>query len=157
MKPTDTPNNVTAHGVGDLPTTTKTIGGNTLSYQPDFDIDFVRGMVGEDTYKDFLVGKHEVKTDYRSAETGNFYVETEQYSYLNGIWFASGINKTTSDWWVQASPLGYGGIFIKTNLMRELVNDPAARWAWQQVATHKTNASRGKLVKRDELLRRMGL
>lgn len=126
------------------------------TYQPDFDIDFQRGMVGEDTHKLFLVGTHEVKTDYRSQETGNFYVETEQYSWLNGNWFASGINKTTADWWVQSSPLGLGGIYLKTELMRELVRDANAKNAWQVVANEKTNGSRGKLIRRDELLRRMG-
>lgn len=123
-------------------------------YQPDFDIDFRRGLVGEDLHKEFLFGTHEVKTDYRTAETGNFYVETRQQNE-NGEWL-SGINTTKSDFWVQASPLGYGGIFIRTSVFKKLlreVNPPETR---QPIRSSVTNSSTGRLVKLDDLLRALG-
>jgi hypothetical protein len=123
-------------------------------YQPDFDIDFRRGLVGEDLHKEFLFGTHEVKTDYRTAETGNFYVETRQQNE-NGEWL-SGINTTKSDFWVQASPLGYGGIFIRTSVFKKLlreVNPPETR---QPIRSSVTNSSTGRLVRLDDLLRALG-
>lgn len=123
-------------------------------YQPDFDIDFRRGLVGEELHKEFLFGTHEVKTDYRTAETGNFYVETRQQNE-NGEWL-SGINTTKSDFWVQASPLGYGGIFIRTSVFKKLlreVNPPETR---QPIRSSVTNSSTGRLVKLDDLLRALG-
>lgn len=123
-------------------------------YQPDFDIDFRRGLVGENLHKEFLFGTHEVKTDYRTAETGNFYVETRQQNE-SGEWL-SGINTTKSDFWVQASPLGYGGIFIRTSVFKKLlreVNPPETR---QPIRSSATNSSTGRLVKLDDLLRALG-
>ena len=91
------------------------MGAGIMGYNPSFDIDFRRGLVGEDSHKAFLFGTHEVKTDYRTAETGNFYVETWQQPYGKD-WKPSGINTTKADFWVQASPLGLGGIFCQRRL-----------------------------------------
>lgn len=124
-------------------------------YQPDFDIDFRRGLIGEDLYKEFLYGTHEVKTDYRTAETGNFYVETRQQN-ASGEWL-SGINTTKADFWVQASPLGHGGIFIRTSVFKEMlriVNPPETR---QPILSEATNSSTGRLVKLDDLLWALGM
>jgi hypothetical protein len=120
-------------------------------YQPDFDIDFRRGLVGEQSHKDFLYGTHEVKTDYRVAETGNLYVETRQQN-ANGE-SLSGINTTRSDFWVWASPLGNGGLYLKTETLREVMratNPPVSR---QPIRSETTNSSTGRLVRLDDVLR----
>ena len=124
-------------------------------YQPDFDIDFRRGLIGEDLHKEFLYGTHEIKTDYRTAETGNFYVETRQQN-ASSEWL-SGINATKADFWVQASPLGHGGIYIRTSVFKEMlrtVNPPETR---QPIFSDATNSSTGRLVRLDDLLWALGM
>jgi hypothetical protein len=124
-------------------------------YQPDFDIDFRRGLVGEDLHREFLFGTHEVKTDYRTAETGNFYVETRQQN--NCSEWLSGINATKADFWVQASPLGHGGIYIQTSVFKEMlyrVDPPASR---QPILSATSNSSTGRLVRLDDVLWALGM
>jgi hypothetical protein len=124
-------------------------------YQPDFDIDFQRGLIGEEIHKEFLFGTHEVKTDFRTLETGNFYVETRQQNG-SGEWL-SGINSTKADFWVQASPLGVGGIYIRTEVFKELlriVDPPKTR---QPILSEGTNSSTGRLVKLNDLLWALGM
>ena len=127
----------------------------TDKYQPDFDIDFQRGLVGEDLHREFLFGTHEVKTDYQTSDTGNFYVETRQQNG-HSEWL-SGINGTKADFWVQASPLGNGGIYIRTDAFKELlrrVNPPQTR---QPILSDVTNSSVGRLVRLDDVLWCLGM
>jgi hypothetical protein len=82
-----------------------------MGYEPRFDVDFTRGLVGEDLLQTFLADlqgkKIEVKTDYRVSETGNVYVETWQYSKADeSDKKQSGINLSESDYWCFASPTG---------------------------------------------------
>lgn len=123
-------------------------------YQPDFDIDFRRGLVGEDLHKAFLYGTHEVKTDYGTARTGNFYIETWQ---SNGAreW-QSGVNATKADFWVQASPLGVGGLYLKTETLKQLMRETNPREVRQPIQSETTNSSRGRLVKLEDILRALG-
>ena len=126
----------------------------TDNYQPDFDIDFRRGLVGEDLHKEFLFGTHEIKTDFRTGETGNFYVETRQQNG-SSEWL-SGINATKADFWVQASPLGHGGIYIRTDVFKEMlhrVDPPVTR---QPILSDATNSSTGRLVRLDDVLWALG-
>jgi hypothetical protein len=123
-------------------------------YEPHFDIDFQRGKVGEDSHELFLNGKHEVKTDYRTAETGNFYVETRQYN--QNMEALSGINVTKADYWVWASPTGKGAIYIKTDLLKELMTETDYRETRQPVINDNTNASKGRLVPLVDVLRKLG-
>ena len=127
---------------------------NREGYEPHFDIDFQRGAVGEDAHKEFLYGKHEVKTDYRVAETGNFYVETWQYN--EGMKAQSGINKTESDYWVWASPTGDGAIYIKTDVLKQLMRETDPPETRQPIHDKNTNASIGRLVKRNDILKKLG-
>lgn len=127
----------------------------TGQYEPDFDIDFQRGLVGEDLHREFLFGTHEVKTDYRTADTGNFYVETWQQNTCSE--WQSGINVTKADFWVQASPLGHGGIYLRTAVFKEMlqrVDPPATR---QPIRSATTNSSTGRLVKLDDVLWALGM
>ena len=77
------------------------------TYNKHFDYDYERGMVGENYLKEYVHGTHEVKTEYLTIKTGNFYIETFQYN-INGEW-PSGINVTTATHWVFASTTGEGG------------------------------------------------
>ena len=124
-------------------------------YKPDFDIDFRRGLIGEELHKEFLFGTHEVKTDYRTAETGNFYVETRQQN-SSSEWL-SGINTTKADFWVQASPLGYGGIYIRTEVFKELLREVDPPKTRQPILSDATNSSTGRLVRLDDLLWALGM
>jgi hypothetical protein len=123
-------------------------------YQPHFDGDNERGKVGEEAYKEFLAGLYEVKTDYRVAETGNFYVETRQYNEQYNI--LSGINTTESDWWVEASPTGDGFLVIRTEKLKELMRETNPPETRQPIYNGNTNASVGRLVKLDSVLTKLG-
>ena len=123
-------------------------------FQPHFDIDIQRGKVGEDSHELFLDGKHEVKTDYKTADTGNFYVETKQYN--EGMIALSGINVTESDYWVWASPTGDGAIYIKTEVLKELMRETDPPETRQPIINDHTNASIGRLVPLKHVLRKLG-
>ena len=102
----------------------------------------------------FLDGKHEVKTDYKTADTGNFYVETKQYN--EGMIALSGINVTESDYWVWASPTGDGAIYIKTDVLKELMRETDPPETRQPIINDHTNASIGRLVPLKHVLRKLG-
>tara|TARA_R100001463_G_scaffold115540_1_gene170750 strand:- start:184 stop:570 length:387 start_codon:yes stop_codon:yes gene_type:complete len=126
-----------------------------MSYNPSFDIDFTRGVAGENLAKKFLFGTHEVKTDYKTVQTGNFYIETWQQP--NGKdWKPSGINTTEANFWVQASPIGTGGIFISTSALKELLREKQPPEAEQPVVNSETAASKGRLVKASDVMRKLG-
>jgi hypothetical protein len=121
-----------------------------MNYQPAFDIDFKRGLVGENLTKTFLndlAGSLiEVKTDYRAHETGNVYVETHQYpkGQLEQHQL-SGINLSEADWYVFAGPASTGFIAIKKDeLMRLVIEAPRAEIAAQNI---NSNQTRGRLVR----------
>jgi hypothetical protein len=124
-------------------------------YQPDFDIDYQRGMVGEDTHRAFLFGTHEVKTDYRVAETGNLYVETRQQNSRGE--FLSGINTTKADFWAFVSPLGNGGLYLRTETLKQVLRDTNPRETRQPIRSETTNSSTGRLVRLDDILRALGM
>ena len=101
-------------------------------------------MVGEQAHKEFLLGKHEVKTDYKTQETNNFYIE---YAQDNGSgWRDSGINVTHSEWWVFASPTGEGLVAIRTNSLRTLLASKQYPVREQPIRDENTNRSVGYLV-----------
>jgi len=116
-------------------------------YQPHFDIDYSRGLVGEKlvgTFLEALSGsKIEVKTDYRAIETGNVYVEAWQFN-SKGEWVKSGLNVTEAEWFVFAGPSGDGFVAIKSAKLRELAMD--APRASIDINTRNTRATRGRLV-----------
>jgi hypothetical protein len=124
-------------------------------YQPDFDIDFRRGMVGEDTHRAFLFGTHEVKTDYRVAETGNLYVETRQQNERGE--FLSGINTSKADWWAFVSPWGRGGVYIQADVLRAVIAETNPRETRQPIRSETSNSSTGRLVRLDDILRALGM
>jgi hypothetical protein len=129
-----------------------------VTYEPDFDLDFTRGQVGEKLVGSFLEslegGTIEVKTDYRIAETGNVYVETWQYRLPGAVdKKQSGINTTKADYWVFASPQANGFICIATEALRSLLRDTNPREVRQPVSGVNTHASIGRLVPITSLLR----
>jgi hypothetical protein len=125
----------------------------TEGYQPNFDGDNERGKVGEEAYKEFLAGSYEVKTDYRVSETGNFYIETRQYNERHES--LSGINITTADWWIEASPTGNGFIVIRTNSLKEIMRETNPREAHQPIHNSKSNASVGRLVPLEHYMQKL--
>lgn len=92
-------------------------------YQPNFDIDYRRGLVGEDavgTFLEHLAGSTiEVKTDYRAWDTGNLYIETEQE--IDGQWVDSGLAISKSTYYSFAGPSGDGFLTIPTSRLKQIV------------------------------------
>lgn len=129
----------------------------STGYNPDFDVDLRKGQLGEQLFGTFWEELHrtgtvEVKVDRGAWRTGNHYVETAQSS--DGVTFRpSGINTTKARWWVVASPSDFGFITIRTDVLKQLcVGAPQAE---QQIRDGKTNASKGRLVRMDDLVREM--
>jgi len=130
--------------------------------EPHFDIDFTRGLVGENLANTVLAklqgNKIEVKTDYRIPETGNIYVETWQYHKEDESDIRqSGINVTESEYWCIASPTGRGFLMVETEMLREIIRETKPKEVRQARINPKTNASKGRLIRVSEILRRLGL
>ena len=130
--------------------------------EPHFDIDFTRGLVGENLVNTVLGklqgNKIEVKTDYRIAETGNIYVETWQYHKPDQSDIKqSGINVTHSEYWVIASPTGRGFLTVETEMIREIIRETNPREVSQSRINARTNASKGRLIPIAEIYRRLQL
>jgi hypothetical protein len=126
-----------------------------MNYQPAFDIDYQRGLIGENLTKTFLndlAGSLiEVKTDYRAHETGNVYVETHQYPKGQLEQHQdSGINLSQSNWYVFASPSETGFIAIKKDeLMKLVIQAPRAEIAKDNI---NSNQTRGRLVRIQDII-----
>ena len=130
--------------------------------QPHFDIDLERGKVGEtsteEAYNSLVSGKVEVKTDYRTHETGNWYVETWSYRQPDtSDKVESGINVTKSDWWVQASTDGDVLIWIKTDRLKKEMREMNPRETHQPISNLHSKASIGRLVNVKDFLQRVGM
>jgi hypothetical protein len=123
------------------------------SYEPRFDLDFARGMVGEKLVGSFLEAlsgsKIEVKTDHRVLETGNVFVETHQ-QVLGQEWKPSGINVSTAEFYCFAGPSGYGFVTIRTDLLKELAG--ASPRANVTTLSADSSAARGRIVKMNDIL-----
>jgi hypothetical protein len=132
-------------------------------WQPNFDLDLERGKVGEELLGTFLGAladgaKFEVKTDYRAVETGNFYIETWQYNWSDmSDKRPSGINTTEAEWWVFAGPGLNGFVAIKTADLKDIIRETNPREAQQPITNDTTNGSFGRLVKVQDVLRKIGL
>lgn len=116
-------------------------------YEPRFDIDYERGLVGErlvGTFLEALAGSRiEVKTDHRVLETGNVFVETHQQPF-NRDWKPSGINVSTADWYCFAGPSGNGFITVSKRVLIDLSRD--AKRANVVTQSKESSAARGRLV-----------
>ncbi len=118
---------------------------------PHFDVDFTRGLVGEDLINNLAdlikLGKIEVKTDYRAIETGNFYVETWQYSDPSSQdRRQSGINVTKAESWAFVIPQTMAVYIIATEELKKLMRRNEYRETRQPIINSNTNASIGRLV-----------
>jgi hypothetical protein len=121
------------------------------TYSPHFDIDFSRGLIGEDLVKSLPEaikdGTIEVKTDYRAQETGNFYIETWQYSKQDeSNKKQSGINITTATFWAFVIPQTSSMFLIRTDELKSLMRENDYRETRQPQINAHTNASIGRLV-----------
>ena len=117
-------------------------------YQPDFDHDYRRGLVGEgliDTFLEAVAGSTiETKTDYRAWQTGNLYIETQQE--INGQWVDSGLAISKADFYCFAGPTGVGFLSIRKDVLIRLVMD-TGRPVHMQRASATSRDTRGFLVR----------
>ena len=128
----------------------------STGYNPDFDLDLRTGAVGEHLVGTFWeelqrTGTVEVKVDRGTAVTGNHYVETHQFDGV--AWKPSGISTTKAVWWAVVSPSSFGFVVVRVDVLKRLAKDAPQRS--QNITTGKTNASTGRLVRMDVLLREM--
>lgn len=133
-----------------------------MTYNPKFDIDLRRGMVGEELLGTFVEelagGTIEVKTDYRVTETGNVYVETWHYRKPDqSDKRKSGINISEAKFYAFASPTGEGFIAIKTEVLKQIIRDTRPREVRQPIASADTMASIGRVIPVTDILKRIGL
>jgi hypothetical protein len=123
----------------------------STGFRPDFDIDNRRGAIGEHLVGTFLeaigTATVEVKTDSGAQRTGNFYIETCQRprDAEEGVWVASGVNRSTAEWWAFAGPGANGFIAVRADVVKALAAD--APETTQPIHNERTNASKGRLVK----------
>jgi hypothetical protein len=123
-----------------------------MSYNPNFDVDFSRGKLGEDLVSALPEmiqdGKIEVKTDSLAIKTGNFYVETWQRNVYDMEWKKSGINVTTADYWAFVVEQTGAMYLISTSDLKDLIrkNIDKYREGEQSIVNYQTNGSRGRLV-----------
>lgn len=122
-------------------------------YEPRFDLDYQRGLIGEKlvgTFLEALSGSRiEVKTDHRVLETGNVFVETHQQVFGQD-WKPSGINVSQAEFYSFAGPSSNGFITIKTSVLKELASaSPRANVNSRSV---ESSAARGRIVKVSDLL-----
>lgn len=132
-----------------------------MTYQPDFDHDFRKGLVGENLMNTFLKALEgstiETKTDSRAHETGNVYVETWHWRESEDQAKVSGINISKADFWCFASPRANGFVMITAEALKEVIQETNAQEARQPIASEKTMASKGRLVKMEDIIRKIGL
>lgn len=126
-----------------------------IGYEPRFDVDVERGKQGEmfvhgiiDALKN---GGHriEVKTDERSRETGNVYVEYE--CRKRGEYVKSGIATSEAQVWVFVLDQGNVALAISTERLRELARSAfrKGRIAEERDGSHPT---RGALIRLPDLI-----
>lgn len=125
-------------------------------YEPRFDLDFSRGLVGESLVGSFLEAlsgsRIEVKTDHRVLETGNVFVETHQ-QVLGQDWKPSGINVSEAEFYSFAGPSGYGFVTIRTDVLRDLAKGAKRGSVYSRSAD--TSAARGRLVSVADVLEKI--
>ena len=89
----------------------------------DWDIDLAEGQFSEELVRKLFDGRNkiEVKRDLRWRETGNLYIETEQYSTYYEKWIPSGISISKADFW--AFQLDTLILFVNTDKLREAIKE----------------------------------
>lgn len=133
--------------------TPATAARQAAGYEPRFDIDAEYGQHGERYVASIIDGlKHgsvEVKTDARSATTGNIYVE---YACQNRqqSWQPSGISTSQADMWafVLADSVV---VTTPTRLLKDVARDQHSRGRKAQCVV-SDRPSRGVLIPTTELV-----
>lgn len=122
-------------------------------YQPDFDVDYRRGLVGEDlvgTFLEAVAGSTvEVKTDYRAWCTGNLYIETEQE--IRDEWRPSGISISKATFYSFAGPQGDGFLTIATERLKRLVTE-TGRPVHMRRKSQTSRDTRGFLIRVEDVV-----
>lgn len=125
-------------------------------YQPDFDLDYRRGLVGEELVGSFLESVAgstiEVKTDYRAWDTGNLYIET--YQSIRGEWVPSGLNISKADFYSFAGPTGEGFLTIPKDALIDVVR-ATGRAVHMQRSSATSRDTKGFLVRVTDVVARI--
>lgn len=107
-----------------------------------FDLDLAHGKIREEMLRKLLLnGKIEVKTDHRTYDTGNVFIEIESRGK------PSGITVSESDWWafvLEGNCKSDVIIMVHSNRLKNLCKDKKAIWGGEQ--------SRGILISVKELI-----
>lgn len=108
----------------------------------DWDIDLAEGQYSEELVRNLFNGKStvEVKRDLRWRETGNLYIETEQFSSYYDKWIPSGLAVSKADFW--AFQLDTLILFVQRDKLREAVLEEN-----RKIQMKRTPPTRGYLVK----------
>ncbi len=87
----------------------------------DWDIDLAGGQYSEELVRRLFNGKNkiEVKRDLRWRETGNLYIETEQFSTYYDKWIPSGVSISKADFW--AFQLDTLILFVALDKLRQAI------------------------------------
>lgn len=115
----------------------------------DWDIDFKEGQYSEELVQNLLNGKStvEVKRDLRWRETGNLYIETEQFSDYYQKWIPSGLTISKADFW--AFQLDSLILFVERNKLREAVLEEN-----RKIKMNRQPPTRGYLVKVSTIIKK---
>lgn len=122
-------------------------------YEPRFDLDYSRGLVGERLVGSFLEAlagsRIEVKTDHRVLETGNVFVETHQQVFGQD-WKPSGINVSEAEFYSFAGPSGNGFVTVRTDVLKDLAR--ACPRGNVVSRSRESSSARGRLVKISDII-----
>jgi hypothetical protein len=118
--------------------------------EPRWDIDYSRGLVGENLLKD-IIENAEVKTDYEWQKTGNLFIEFE--AWREGKMQPSGIKTTEAKYWVFVLPVGDKQQILQcfpTSLIRRMCEGRA-----EVPMNNGSNPTKGYLIKISEIMNRV--
>jgi len=119
-----------------------------MTRRSEFDLDYSRGLVGENLVDTLLRGGNtvEVKTDLKWKNTGNLYIETECWYQSSQSWEPSGLNASTADYW--AFVLEGLVLMVPTAELRRIVGLEG-----HAISNNMPpNPSRGYLIKPEDIL-----
>ena len=118
--------------------------------EPRWDIDYSRGLVGENLLKD-IIENAEVKTDYEWQRTGNLFIEFE--AWREGKMQPSGIQTTEAKYWVFVLPVGDKQQILQcfpTSLIRRMCEGRN-----EVPMNNGSNPTKGYLIKISEIMNRV--
>jgi hypothetical protein len=94
----------------------------------DWDLDLAEGQYSEELVRRLFNDKNkiEVKRDLRWRETGNLYIETQQYSTYYNKWILSGISVSKADFW--AFQLDTLILFVAVDKLQQAIEEEDSQY-----------------------------